>query len=191
VTPNGESPAVRPLPQDDMVRDVSPPARRSWWPFLIAALIIIGDRITKWQVRQHLSQLDSVSVIPSLFRLVHTENPGAAFGFLANGNPILRTFVLIGVAFAVLFFVASTLWSRRSSSSSLWSRFSFALILGGAAGNLYDRIGRGTVTDFLEIYNGDWTFPAFNVADSAITIGATLLIVDLLWPRQKKARISE
>jgi signal peptidase II len=186
VTPNGNLPAAGPLAESTIIaRDAHPSARRSWWPFAIAALIIVGDRITKWQVRTHLSAFDSVSVIPGLFRLIHTENPGAAFGVLASGNPILRNLVLIGVAFAVLLFVAISLWSRRSSSMTVWSRLSFAMILGGAVGNLYDRLGRGTVTDFLEIYNGDWTFPAFNVADSAITVGATLLIIDLLWPRQK------
>ncbi len=166
-----------------------PATHRAAWPFVLAALIVIGDRVTKWQVRTHLSQLDSVSVIPGFFRLVHTENPGAAFGMLADGNPLLRHLVLIGVALAVLAFVAYNLW--RPSAASIFSRFSFALILGGAAGNLYDRIGRGTVTDFLEIYNGNWTFPAFNVADSAISVGATLLIIDLVWPRKKRALVSK
>lgn len=194
MTPHEESPTAGPPAESAIVRDATPKERRSWWPFLIAALIIVADRISKWQVRAHLSPFDSISVIPRWFRLVHTENPGAAFGFLANGNPILRNLILIGVAFGVLFFVASTLWSRRSGSTSVWSGLSFALILGGAAGNLYDRIGRGTVTDFIEIYNGDWTFPAFNVADSAITVGATLLVIDLLWPRKKgaaKASVSQ
>ncbi len=186
MTPNGESLSAGPLAQDDSARHTVPRAPRAWWPFLIAALIVIADRITKWQIRTRLSELDSVSVIPGLFRLVHTENPGAAFGMLANGSPLLRNVVLIGVAFAVLFFVASALWNRRSGFVSVWPRLSFSLILGGAAGNLYDRVGRGTVTDFLEVYNGDWTFPAFNVADSAITVGATLLILDLLWPRKNK-----
>jgi signal peptidase II len=102
---------------------------------------------------------------------------------LADGDPVLRTVVLVGVALTVLLFVAFTLWSSRSLSASFWSRLGLSLILGGAAGNLYDRLVRGAVTDFLEIYNGDWSFPAFNVADSAITVGAVLLIVDLFWLR--------
>jgi signal peptidase II len=143
------------------------------------------DRLTKLWIEHRLNEFDSIPVIPGLFRIVHTENPGAAFGFLADGNVLLRVAVLIGVSVIVVLFVALALWSHRTSFTAPVSRLGLALILGGAIGNLWDRIFRGTVTDFLEIYQGNWTFPAFNVADSAITIGAVLLLIDLLRPKQQ------
>jgi signal peptidase II len=148
----------------------------TWLPFLLSALVIAFDRITKLYIRGHLSDFDSIPVIPGLFRIVHTENPGAAFGILADSNPVSL----------VLVFILSTLL-RRSAGSSQWiSRIALALILGGAVGNLYDRIFRGMVTDFLEIYNGGWSFPAFNVADSAITVGAIFLLIELIWPERNR-----
>jgi signal peptidase II len=143
------------------------------------------DRLTKLWIEHRLNEFDSIPVIPGLFRIVHTENPGAAFGFLADGNVLLRVAVLIGVSVIVVLFVVFALWSHRTSFTAPVSRLGLALILGGAIGNLWDRIFRGTVTDFLEIYQGNWTFPAFNVADSAITIGAVLLLIDLLRPKQQ------
>lgn len=154
-------------------------------PLLIALAVVVFDRLTKLWIEHSLADFDSISVIPGLFRIVHTENPGAAFGFLADGNVLLRVAVLIGVSVIVVVFVALALWSHRTSFTALWSRLGLALILGGAIGNLWDRVFRGTVTDFLEIYQGAWTFPAFNVADSAITIGAVLLLIDLLRPKQQ------
>ena len=159
--------------------------RARWVPVLIALAIVLADRLSKLWIEHRIGDFDSISVIPGLFRIVHTENPGAAFGFLADGNVLLRVIVLIGVSVIVLLFVASALWSRRTSFTAPLSRFGLALILGGAIGNLWDRIIRGTVTDFIEIYQGSWTFPAFNVADSAITIGAVLLLIDILRPKHK------
>ncbi len=127
-----------------------------------------------------MTVLDTAPVIPGWLRIVHTENPGAAFGVLAEGNGILRAAVLIGVSTLVLVFVASALWSRKSSFAATATRAGLSLILGGAIGNLFDRVFRGTVTDFIEVYHGSWSFPAFNVADSAITVGAILLLVDLI-----------
>jgi len=157
-----------------------------WIPFVIAALIVLIDRVTKAYIRLHFRDWDSVSVIPDWFRIVHTENPGAAFGFLAQGNPLLRTVLLIGVSLLVLFFVVSALTSRKSSFTSTVTRIGLGFILGGAVGNLYDRILTGTVTDFVEVYHGTWSFPAFNVADSAITVGAVFLLIDLLRPQQHR-----
>ena len=156
-----------------------------WLPFVISFLIIALDRVTKFYIQRDLTAFDSISVIPGLLRIVHTENPGAAFGVLAEGNPMLRTIVLIGVSLLVLFFVASALISRSSSFASAATRIGLGFILGGAIGNLYDRILIGTVTDFIEVYSGSWSFPAFNVADSAITIGSVFLLIDLLRPRRK------
>ena len=155
------------------------------WPFLVALAVVLIDRLTKIYIRSNFNDLDSVQVVPGWFRLIHTENPGAAFGMLADGNPLVRGLVLVGISLVVLCFVANALLKRASTLSSMASRLGLSFILGGATGNLYDRVFRGTVTDFLEVYKGTWSFPAFNVADSAITLGAVFLLLDLLWPAEK------
>lgn len=166
-----------------------PDLRTTATPFLplaVAALVVLADRLSKFSIQHSMTLFDSVSLIPGWLRIVHTENPGAAFGVLAEGNPFLRSAVLIGVSSAVLVFVAFALWSRGTSFNSALTRFGLSLILGGAIGNLYDRVLHGAVTDFIEVYHGAWSFPAFNVADSAITVGAVLLMLDLLRPRRKQ-----
>jgi signal peptidase II len=154
-------------------------------PAVVAFSIALFDRITKIQIRHSLSNFDTVAVVPGWLRIVHTENPGAAFGVLADGNPLLRSVILIGVSAGVLLFVVWALWSHGGSFATFLTRMGLSLILGGALGNLYDRIVHGTVTDFIEVYRGGWSFPAFNVADSAITVGAGLLLIDLLRPRRQ------
>lgn len=148
-------------------------------------MVIAGDRISKLAIQHSMNQFDAVPVIAGWLRIVHSENPGAAFGVLAEGNPFLRSAVLIGVSAAVLVFVALALWGRGSAFHTPLTRIGLSLILGGAIGNLYDRVLYGAVTDFIEVYRGAWSFPAFNVADSAITVGAVLLMIDLLRPRRK------
>jgi signal peptidase II len=160
-------------------------------PAVVAFSIVLLDRITKIQIRHSLSDFDAIPVISGWLRIVHTENPGAAFGVLADGNPLLRSIILIGVSTGVLFFVGWALWSQNASFSTFLTRVGLSMILGGALGNLYDRIVHGTVTDFVEVYRGGWSFPAFNVADSAITVGACLLLIDLLWPRREIKHASE
>jgi signal peptidase II len=159
-----------------------------WMPLWIAAAVFALDRLTKVYIRAHLSSYDAIQVIPGWFRIVHTENPGAAFGMLADGSPFVRGVVLIGISALVLFFVLNALLDRQSSFNSTANRIGLALILGGAIGNLYDRVLAGKVTDFIEVYKGSWSFPAFNVADSAITVGAAFLLVDLVRPHKKRFR---
>lgn len=152
---------------------------------VVAVIIVIADRMTKVAIQHSMNGYENIPVIPGLLRIVHTENPGAAFGMLAEGNPLLRAAILIGVSSLVLIFVAGALWSKDGAYAALSSRFGLGLILGGAIGNLLDRVMRGTVTDFIEVYRGTWSFPAFNVADSAITVGAVFLIAEMLWPHRK------
>jgi signal peptidase II len=154
-------------------------------PLIVATLVVVGDRLSKLEIQHALSSYDSIPIVAGWLRIIHTENPGAAFGMLAEGNPILRSLVLIGVSSLVLLFVAWALWSHRSTLNSWLSRLGLSLILGGAFGNLYDRVVHQTVTDFIEVYHRGWSFPAFNVADSAITIGAILLLLDL-WRQDPK-----
>jgi signal peptidase II len=154
-------------------------------PFLIAAVVVVLDRFTKGLIKTHFSAYDSVTVIPGLFNIVHTENPGIAFGMLANASGPWRDILLIGFSAIVLIAISAMLLRPSTQRDSLL-RTAFAFILGGAFGNLYDRIVNGTVTDFVEVHAGQHYFPAFNVADSAITVGACLLLLDMWWAKERR-----
>lgn len=156
--------------------------------FAIAALIFVLDRVTKVWIENHVSAFDLYEVIPGFFNIVHTKNRGAAFGMFSDSDSAVRTFLLVGVSVAVLIYV-SVLLFRSGGFGSMGSRLTLiglSLILGGALGNIYDRLAHGMVTDFLEFYHGEFRFAAFNVADSAITTGAALLLLDL-WRTRKQA----
>ena len=161
--------------------------RHKLFPFLIAAAVILLDRITKILIQARFSAADIITVIPGWFNIVHTENPGIAFGMLANASGLWRGILLIGFSAAVLIAISAVLL-RAGAHVDGWLRTALGLILGGAFGNLYDRIISGTVTDFIEVHAGQHYFPAFNVADSAITIGACLMLLDM-W-RSKERKIS-
>jgi signal peptidase II len=156
-------------------------------PFLIAAFIVVLDRLTKGLVKAHLAAFDTITVIPGLLNIVHTENPGIAFGMLANASGAWRDVLLIGFS-AVVLIAISAILLRPSSERESVLRAALAFILGGAFGNLYDRIVNGTVTDFVEAHAGQHYFPAFNVADSAITVGACLLLLDMWKAKERKVR---
>jgi signal peptidase II len=158
-------------------------------PFLIAAAVFLLDRVTKNIVKAHLSLYDTIRVIPGCFNLIHTENPGVAFGLFADSSSPFRAIVLIGLAAAVLVFVTTVLvrLPKPVERGNWLLPLALAFVLGGAFGNLYDRTVHGTVTDFVEVYADSHYFPAFNVADSCITIGAGLLIVDMLRGREKRS----
>lgn len=152
---------------------------------LIPAIFAL-DWVSKRWIEQNVSFWDAHVVIPGLFSIVHAQNRGAAFSLLADAPDSVRGLVLIGLSGAVTLVVA---WMFRGALTKPETytgagRLALALVLGGALGNLYDRILRGSVTDFLLWYWKDWQFPAFNVADSAISVGAVLLLIDL-W-RQKE-----
>ncbi len=147
------------------------------------------DRVSKNIIRAHVSPVDSLTVIPGLFNIVHTENPGIAFGMLSNATGAWRDALLIGFSAAVLIAIATVLL-RPASQLNAWLRAALGLILGGAFGNLYDRIVNGTVTDFVEAHAGRHYFPAFNVADSAITVGACLLLLDM-WRARERNVVAE
>ena len=150
----------------------------------IAALVL--DRVTKWQVQQRIELHDGVTVIPGFFRLIHLENPGAAFGFFAQTATPLKLGLLIALSIVALIPVSILLW--RSSRSLSSTSVGLALILGGAIGNLWDRLLHHRVTDFLLFYYREYEWPAFNFADSAIVVGAALLVVDLLFNASPPAK---
>lgn len=154
---------------------------KRFWALGLSAGVIALDRLTKLYIQHALSPFDNIPVVPDLLRIVHVENPGAAFGMLAEGNPALRALILIGVSFLVMCLVVAALWMRSVTEEAMINFLALGAILGGAGGNLYDRIVHGTVTDFIEVFHGSWSFPAFNVADSAITVGAFCLVLNTLF----------
>jgi signal peptidase II len=154
-------------------------------PFALAAGVVLLDRITKGIIKSHIGLWDRpVTVIPGCFNIVHTENPGIAFGLLADASGLWRNVLLIGFASVVLLVITIIL---LRGGHSVVLRSGLALVLGGAFGNLYDRIVHGSVTDFIEVYAGQHYFPAFNVADSAISVGAGLLLLDMWLTRERKS----
>ncbi|MBX9604377.1 MAG: signal peptidase II [Bryobacteraceae bacterium] len=150
--------------------------------FGLAALIVVLDRATKLWIVHSVGLWETIPVIPGFFSIVHTQNRGAAFGIFADAETEWRAFLLIGLASAVIITLTVMLWQsggRSALGDNPLLRTALSFILGGAAGNLYDRIRLGAVTDFLEFNLGFTVFPAFNVADSAITVGAALLLIDI------------
>jgi signal peptidase II len=145
---------------------------------LIAGLIVLLDQAAKAAIRSALVQHESVDVIPGFFSLTRVHNFGAAFGLMNTAEFPYKDIVLALVACVAL--VGLAVYGATLPPGQRLARIGLALIVGGAAGNLIDRIGSGYVVDFVDVYWGDWHFWAFNVADSAITIGVSLMILDLL-----------
>lgn len=142
---------------------------------MIALLVIITDQLTKVLIVSQFQYGDS-RFVTSFFNLVRAHNTGAAFSFLAHHDGWQRWF-FIGLGFAATGFI---IWLLRRHGHQTLFAWALSLILGGALGNVIDRLWHGYVVDFLQFHAGGWYFPAFNVADSAITLGATLLILDEL-----------
>lgn len=154
------------------------------YQFLIVAAVIFLDRLTKLLVVHNIPVGQEIPVIPGLFQLSHWENAGAAFSMFANSTSPWRTFGLIAFSVFASIAVSYLLWKHGPELDT--SSVSLCLILGGALGNLWDRFVKAGVTDFLDFYVGSHHWPPFNVADSAIVIGAALLIITiLLAPRQE------
>jgi len=156
--------------------------------FLIALIVLALDRYTKWLISHHLSLHDSISVIPRFFRIVHAENPGAAFGIFADSSSPWKIALLIDASIVTLMIVSALLWKDRDRLSR--TTVGLSLILGGAIGNLWDRLVSRHVVDFLLFYVGRYQWPAFNVADSAIVIGACLLVFEILFAKSSESRAS-
>ncbi|MSV28850.1 MAG: signal peptidase II [Bryobacterales bacterium] len=146
----------------------------------ISLVIFTLDRVTKWIIQSRFSAFDTVPVIPGFFDIIHAENRGAAFSMFADSSSPLRAILLIGVSAVAMGVVAAMLWNASKLDRA--TAFGLSLIFGGAMGNVFDRIVRGSVTDFLDFYIGSLHWPAFNVADSAIVVGSGLLLLDLVRP---------
>jgi signal peptidase II len=158
-----------------------------------AAIAVFAlDRLTKWLIETHVSFTDTYRVLPGFFDIVHSQNRGVAFGLFNDGASNWSTGLLSLFALAAVLVIAALLWNGGRPHHLQQARLSQAglsLILGGAAGNLVDRIVWGRVTDFLELYVGDYHWPTFNVADSAIVIGSGLLLIDLLRTKRQAANV--
>src|ERR1035437_9141413 len=152
-----------------------------------AVAVFALDRLSKWLVESNVSAWDTVRVIPGLFNIVHSENRGMAFGIMNDSTNEWRTTLLLALSAAAVVFVAVMLWSaQRLDRSSFWG---LTLILGGAAGNVFDRAVWGRVTDFLDFYIREDHWHTFNEADSAIVIVSGLLLMDLLRPKRQAANV--
>ena len=151
----------------------------------LSLAIFAVDRLTKRIIESRVSVFDTHTVIPGFFDIVHARNPGAAFSMFADSTSAWRPVFLIGLSLAALALVAIIL--RNATRLDRPTAIGLSLILGGALGNVFDRITTGAVTDFLDFYIGDLHWPAFNVADSAIVIGSCLLLISMLRPKQQPA----
>ncbi len=152
---------------------------RRWMGPVAALLIIAADRATKRWIESSIELWSSRTVVPGFFDLVHSQNRGMAFGLMNDGASDMTRWVLIAVSIAVLGFLIH-LTVRAWGEAREAVPMPLFLVLGGAIGNLWDRVQRGYVTDFLDFHVGGWTWPAFNVADSAITVGALWLIWEMM-----------
>jgi len=149
-------------------------AGASWWLWL-SLIIVVADHWTKLAIIQNLALFDVHEVLP-VFNIIRLHNEGAAFSFLSDASGWQRwAFTALGLIVSAVILV----WIRRlPAKGEHLLAAGLAAVMGGALGNVIDRILRGHVVDFIQVHYEDWYFPAFNVADSAITVGAVLLILD-------------
>src|SRR6266849_8160519 len=152
-----------------------PPRRLEVW---LPILIVVIDQATKAMVRASVPVHDSVTVIPGFMDITHALNSGAAFGILNGVDFPFKTVIIAVIATAAL--VGVGMYAASLAHHQLIARLGLALIIGGAAGNLIDRIVAGSVVDFVDVYWRTHHFWAFNVADSAITVGVSIMILDML-----------
>ncbi len=161
------------------------PVRGSLRDGWVALVILAADRASKAAIEAYTTESLRRTVIPGVAYLVHAHNPGIAFGLFSEMRSKWVATLLVTVSAGVIVLLAWLLATHRAGGRL--SQTGLALILGGAAGNLIDRLLRGSVTDFLEVWLGSYHWPAFNVADSAITVGAVLVALELFFGRRHPA----
>ena len=151
--------------------------------FILTVVIILLDRWTKHHVASHIALHTHIQIIPGFFRLTHTENTGAAFSLFADSPSQWKTTLLIAFSLVAMVIVSILLWKQTRPLTM--TGIALSLILGGAVGNLWDRLASGRVVDFLLFYVKQYQWPVFNLADSAIVVGASLLVLEILFSRAK------
>jgi signal peptidase II len=151
------------------------PGRKA--PFLLLALAVLAvDQWSKWLIETHLPEQSSREVLPGLLYISHVRNTGVAFGMFANGGRDGSSWVLSLVGLIALGLIAWLFHRTPAKDRGLLA--ALALVMGGAVGNLFDRVASGAVTDFIAVYLGSYRWPDFNVADSAISVGLVFILVD-------------
>jgi signal peptidase II len=156
-----------------------------FWYLFIALLVMLFDQFTKYWVAVKLREGDEIDIIRGFFKLSYTENPGIAFGMLNNGNV---KWLLVAVSMAAIMVVVY--YMRRTPATNSLLLWSLALLAAGICGNLIDRIRLGRVIDFILLYYKDYQWPVFNIADTAITIGAALMAIELfLSPQAERTKV--
>jgi signal peptidase II len=154
--------------------------------FLLALFVVLLDRWTKRLVAAHIAMYSrGIQVIPDFFRITHTENTGAAFSLFADSPSHWKTAMLISFSVVAMIVVSVLLW--KQSRALTMTGIALSLILGGAVGNLWDRVASGRVVDFLLFYVKSYQWPVFNLADSAIVVGASLLVLEIIFGQPKTA----
>lgn len=146
--------------------------------FLTSNILIILDQYTKMWVNTHIPKHRFIMVIDNFFAITHIRNPGVAFGLFAEGPSDLKTYVFIG--FSIIAIIAILIFFHQTPQENKLVRVALILIFSGAIGNLIDRILYKEVIDFLDFFYGSFHWPAFNIADSCITIGVVLMFIDLI-----------
>lgn len=159
-------------------------ARFMTW-MVVAIAVVFADQATKWAIIEWVPLYDRVP-LNSFINITHQKNPGAAWSFLADAGGWQRWF-FIALSSAVSVVLIVWLWRIRSEGQTALAA-GLALVLGGAVGNLIDRIVLGAVTDFIQVLFGSWAFPSFNIADAGISVGAVLLIIDAIFFSGKEER---
>lgn len=149
----------------------------------VTGLVIVSDQLTKLHIMQTMRLHESIPIVPNLFSLTYIRNPGAAFGFLAGSSNAFRM-VFFGLTSIFALVLLCTILYRMPERDWM-GRLSVAAILGGAIGNLIDRLRFGEVIDFLDVYIDTYHWPAFNVADSAITVGVVFLIIHFAFEKKE------
>ena len=156
-----------------------------WLIIIIVLTIVTLDQVSKYAIRINLELHESVTILVERLNLIYIENTGAAFGFLSNVSFPFKTTILVFAAIIALLYIAFYMVTLPSSQ---WlARTGLSCILGGAMGNLIDRVRTGAVVDFIDLYWREWHFWAFNVADTAITVGVIVMIIDLFWTGKYRA----
>ena len=150
--------------------------------FLIGLVIVFADRWTKRLIATRLALYAHIQVIPGFFRLTHTENTGAAFSLFADSPAHWKTAMLIAFSMIAMVIVLVLLSKQPKVTAT---GIALSLILGGAAGNLWDRMASGRVVDFLLFYIKQYQWPVFNLADSSIVVGASLLVLEILFHKSE------
>jgi signal peptidase II len=148
---------------------------------MLALLVVLLDRWTKRLVAAHIVIYSHIQVIPGFFRLTHTENTGAAFSLFADSPSHWKVGLLVGFSVIAMVIVSVLLWKQSRPLTT--TGIALSLILGGAVGNLWDRVANGRVVDFLLFYFKQYQWPVFNLADSAIVVGAALLVIEILFAK--------